>query len=311
MEGYYDGTKFHRLIPGFIIQGGDPTNTGSGGESIYGESFGDEFHTRLKFRYRGILGVANGGKGTNTNGSQFLITLDKQDYLNNNNTMFGRVVGNSIYNLVNLVEDVEVDKSDRPVGDNIPRIISAHVLENPFPDIAPRQSPTSHNLTMVESSKPKPNIIARRGGALSFRQHDQLTTEPRKPTKASTEPVSETKGENLASPPTPKPPLLPPSTNLLSEIEKLKMQIQKSKKPSVTTTMAAGAPSKNAVPATMKTDVPVETPDDQLAKKLKSWSKALTEGGTGSTRDWLNSGGGGLKFAIDSKIAYQKRDDES
>jgi peptidyl-prolyl cis-trans isomerase SDCCAG10 len=59
MEGYYDNTIFHRLIPGFMIQGGDPTGTGEGGKSIYGEPFDDEFHQRLKFTHRGLLAMAN------------------------------------------------------------------------------------------------------------------------------------------------------------------------------------------------------------------------------------------------------------
>lgn len=59
LEGYYDKTIFHRLIPGFMVQGGDPTGTGTGGESIYGSPFKDEFHQRLKFSHRGLVAMAN------------------------------------------------------------------------------------------------------------------------------------------------------------------------------------------------------------------------------------------------------------
>ena len=61
LDGYYDDTIFHRLVPGFVIQGGDPTGTGSGGESSLedGQPFQDEFHTRLRFNRRGLLGMAN------------------------------------------------------------------------------------------------------------------------------------------------------------------------------------------------------------------------------------------------------------
>lgn len=69
-KGYYDGVIFHRVIPDFMIQGGDPTGTGMGGESIYGESFEDEFSREL-FNLRGALSMAN--SGPNTNGSQFFI----------------------------------------------------------------------------------------------------------------------------------------------------------------------------------------------------------------------------------------------
>ncbi|XIO58795.1 peptidylprolyl isomerase [Enterococcus faecium] len=85
-KGYYDGVIFHRVIPDFMIQGGDPTGTGMGGESIYGESFEDEFSREL-FNLRGALSMAN--SGPNTNGSQFFI-------VNNTNVpanMFGQLEG--------------------------------------------------------------------------------------------------------------------------------------------------------------------------------------------------------------------------
>lgn len=73
LEGYYDGTLFHRVIPGFMVQGGDPSGTGKGGQSIYASGpesngFADEFHTRLKFNHRGILAMANESR-PNTNQS--------------------------------------------------------------------------------------------------------------------------------------------------------------------------------------------------------------------------------------------------
>lgn len=89
---YYNGTKFHRLIPGFVLQGGDPTGTGTGGESAFGKvPFRDEFDTRLLHNARGVLSMANAG--ANSNGSQFFITFKETKHLDNKHSVFGRVVG--------------------------------------------------------------------------------------------------------------------------------------------------------------------------------------------------------------------------
>ncbi|KAI6001147.1 cyclophilin-like domain-containing protein [Pisolithus albus] len=96
LEGYYDGVIFHRVVPGFLVQTGDRTGTGGGGESFYGEPFEDEIHPRLRFAHRGLVGMANSGK-KNTNDSQFFITLDRADELHGKHTLFGRVVGDTLY----------------------------------------------------------------------------------------------------------------------------------------------------------------------------------------------------------------------
>ncbi|KAK6162469.1 hypothetical protein DH2020_002310 [Rehmannia glutinosa] len=87
-SGYYDGTIFHRNIKGFMIQGGDPTNTGKGGTSIWGKKFNDEIRESLKHNARGMLSMAN--SGPNTNGSQFFITYAKQPHLNGLYTIFAK-----------------------------------------------------------------------------------------------------------------------------------------------------------------------------------------------------------------------------
>ncbi|KAL6447922.1 hypothetical protein ACFW04_000176 [Cataglyphis niger] len=107
MEGYYNNTIFHRVIKGFIAQGGDPTGTGEGGESIYGHPFKDEFHTRLRFCRRGLVAMANAGK--DDNGSQFFFTLGSTPELQNKHTIFGKVTGETIYNMLKL-EDALVDE---------------------------------------------------------------------------------------------------------------------------------------------------------------------------------------------------------
>lgn len=133
LEGYYDGTIFHRLVPNFIVQGGDPTGTGEGGESIYGQPFKDEFHTRLRFVRRGLVAMAN--SGPNDNGSQFFFTLGPTPELMNKHTIFGKVSGNTVYNMLKL-QDCEVDANERPLFLN--KIVKTEVLSNPFDDIVPR-----------------------------------------------------------------------------------------------------------------------------------------------------------------------------
>ncbi|KAI8374288.1 cyclophilin-like domain-containing protein [Radiomyces spectabilis] len=133
MEGYYDNTIFHRIVPNFIIQGGDPTGTGQGGESIYEEEFPDEFHSRLRFIRRGLVGMANTGE--NDNGSQFFITLDRADELTKKHTLFGRVAGDTIFNVLKMGE-MEIDDNERPLYP--PRIKSTEIVLNPFDDIVPR-----------------------------------------------------------------------------------------------------------------------------------------------------------------------------
>ncbi|MCJ1307078.1 Peptidyl-prolyl isomerase cwc27 [Agyrium rufum] len=154
LDGYYNDTIFHRLVPGFIIQGGDPTGTGEGGESSYdGQAFTDEFHTRLKFNRRGLLGMANTGK--DDNGSQFFITLGKTEELNGKNTMFGRVVGDTIYNLMKMGEAELVSKdSDRPLYPA--KVTGAEILVNPFDDMVKRPLRVSAPIVELKSEKKKP-----------------------------------------------------------------------------------------------------------------------------------------------------------
>ncbi|QTJ41950.1 peptidylprolyl isomerase [Dolosigranulum pigrum] len=139
-DGYYDGVIFHRVIPNFMIQGGDPTGTGRGGKSIYGEQFEDEFSDQL-FNLRGALSMANAGP--NTNGSQFfIVTMDEvpaqmvgqleaagfpteiidaykerggTPWLDNKHTVFGHLVAGE--DVAQAIQNVERDAADKPLED--------------------------------------------------------------------------------------------------------------------------------------------------------------------------------------------------
>ncbi|XP_031501538.1 peptidyl-prolyl cis-trans isomerase CYP57 isoform X2 [Nymphaea colorata] len=165
MEGYYDNTIFHRIIKSFLVQGGDPTGTGTGGESIYGGTFADEFHSRLRFNHRGLVACANAGS-SHTNGSQFFISLDRCDWLDRKNTIFGKVTGDSIFNLLRI-GDIETDENDRPI-DSPPRIISFEILWNPFDDIIPRRVPGKVLPTVADSSGKENKKTVKKLNLLSF-----------------------------------------------------------------------------------------------------------------------------------------------
>jgi len=112
-NGYYDGLIFHRVVKGFIIQTGDPLGDGTGGESIWGGEFEDEFHHDLRHDRAGVLSMANAGPSTN--GSQFFVTTVPIPKLDNKHTVFGRITKGMDVALA--IERVKVDKEDRPFED--------------------------------------------------------------------------------------------------------------------------------------------------------------------------------------------------
>ncbi|WP_068470410.1 peptidylprolyl isomerase [Candidatus Protochlamydia phocaeensis] len=112
-DGYYNNVIFHRVIKGFMIQGGDPTGTGRGGKSIWGTPFEDEVTDAVKFDKPGLLAMANAGP--KTNGSQFFITTAATPWLNKKHTIFGEVIKG--YDIVQKIESTKTGPGDRPVED--------------------------------------------------------------------------------------------------------------------------------------------------------------------------------------------------
>jgi peptidylprolyl isomerase len=110
-NGYYNGLTFHRIIKGFMIQGGDPVGNGTGGKSIWGKPFKDEFGANIVFDKPFLLAMAN--SGPKTNGSQFFITLAPTNWLNGKHTIFGEVVNGQ--DVVRKLEKVDVSR-----GSNMP-----------------------------------------------------------------------------------------------------------------------------------------------------------------------------------------------
>ncbi|SOV82797.1 peptidyl-prolyl cis-trans isomerase [Plasmodium reichenowi] len=135
LNNYYNKNEFFRVIPRFLIQTGDHTNTGLHNEYAFSSPFKNEYNSRLKFLYTGCLSFANLNIDKPSNGSQFFITLDKAEYLNNKNTLFGKVAKHSIYNLLKF-NNIKTNKHDKPIED-IPCIEYVKIIENPFHHLVP------------------------------------------------------------------------------------------------------------------------------------------------------------------------------
>lgn len=120
-NGYYNGLIFHRVIKDFMIQGGDPTGTGMGGDSIWKKEFKNEYAPNLVFDKPYIVAMANHGE--NTNGSQFFITTEKTPWLNGGYTIFGKVIKGQAS--VDKIENAKVGANDRPIATQ--KIIKAYL----------------------------------------------------------------------------------------------------------------------------------------------------------------------------------------
>ena len=129
-SGTYSGTVFHRLMPGFIIQGGDPTGTGKGGECVWGGVLPDDFGAPIRHDQRGVVSMANGGP--DGNGSQFFITYTKAMHLNMKYTVFGKVIHG--WDVIDALEKQQVGEKDRPLHPAVIESVTIHA--NPIADLA-------------------------------------------------------------------------------------------------------------------------------------------------------------------------------
>ena len=121
-NGYYNGVTFHRVIKGFMIQGGDPDGTGMGGESIWKKDFDNEYAPNVVFDKPFLLAMAN--RGPNTNGSQFFITTAPTPHLNGGYTIFGEVIKGQ--KVVRKIEGVSTGMGDVPI---LPQVINRAVVK--------------------------------------------------------------------------------------------------------------------------------------------------------------------------------------
>ncbi len=125
-KGYYNGVTFHRVIDGFMIQGGDPNGTGTGGKSLWGTQFEDEFGPKYRFDRKGLLAMANAGP--RTNGSQFFVTLVPTPHLNNKHTIFGEVLEGM--DVVEKIGKVRTGAGSKPIE---PVVMKKVTIEIPKP----------------------------------------------------------------------------------------------------------------------------------------------------------------------------------
>lgn len=163
VNGYYNGTQFHRSIRNFMIQGGDPTSktgeaSGRGGTSIWNTKFDDEFKPGLSHTGRGILSMANAGP--NSNGSQFFITFRSCKHLDGKHTIFGKLVGG--LETLTEMERVEVDNKDRPIEDIV--IQSVQIFVDPYQE-ADEQLAAERQAEVDKLRKEKEDIAKKKSNA--------------------------------------------------------------------------------------------------------------------------------------------------
>eukprot|EP00039_Didymoeca_costata_P009638 m.127945 g.127945 ORF g.127945 m.127945 type:complete len:515 (-) comp14554_c0_seq7:653-2197(-) len=181
-SGYYKKTIFHRCIRNFMIQGGDPTGSGKGGESAFegGKAFEDEFQVHLTHSGRGVLSMANSGK--NTNKSQFFITFRSCNHLDKKHTVFGQLRGGEQTLLA--LERTETDDSDRPL--KTLKILDTEVFKNPFQELQDKAEATAiEEIEKETAEKEAPKLEVQRDGVGKYLSDSDLGLKnPKRKTEA-------------------------------------------------------------------------------------------------------------------------------
>jgi peptidyl-prolyl cis-trans isomerase-like 2 len=169
-RGYYDNVQFHRFVKGFILQGGDPSGSGRGGESCWKKPFGERtLHSSLNHNERGILSMANAGD-VNANGSQFFITLRASPHLNGKHPIFGKLLtGDAVLEAMESEVDVDVNSGHVPLKPIV--IEDVFILEDPFEEAkieaikaeqaskaSASNKPTIPSIPKTPNTKPSPQI---------------------------------------------------------------------------------------------------------------------------------------------------------
>lgn len=195
-NGYYNGTKFHRSIRNFMIQGGDPTSktgepTGKGGTSIWNTKFDDEFKPGLSHTGRGILSMANAGP--NSNGSQFFITFRSCKHLDGKHTIFGKLVGG--LETLTEMERIEVDNKDSPIEPII--IQSVQIFVDPYQE-ADEQLVAERQAEIDKLQKVKEEIAKKKAEAKKQPLKVYREGVGKYLTKVSSKPSTSTSGEPQA-----------------------------------------------------------------------------------------------------------------
>lgn len=148
-RGYYNGVIFHRNIRNFMIQGGDPTGTGKGGQSIWGKPFKDELNSKLTHSGRGVVSMAN--SGPHTNGSQFFILYKSANHLNFKHTVFGNVVGGMTTLATMEKVPADVDDGDRPLEDI--KLLNVSIFVNPYTEPDEEEQKEEKKIVDVDNDK--------------------------------------------------------------------------------------------------------------------------------------------------------------